>query len=104
MDRQLPLLKTPLAQAQAVLKNECPQRRLRFRREGGGDDNAGDAMPAKECRQVAQAAQNHVPMDPFEMERRLVVNQPDDHPPVKTAGVVKAAFLQKKLAAPARSI
>ena len=38
------------------------------------------------------------------MERRLVVNQPGDHPSVKTAGVVKAAFFQKELAASARSI
>src|SRR5208282_3797482 len=86
------IFKAPLTQMEMMLPCQFLVRRAGFRFQRRGDDDASDAMAGNELRQVAQSAQYHVPMNPVEMQRRLVVYQHDNGPTVKTLGVVKAAF------------
>ena len=87
-----------------LLPRQFLNRRPGFRFQGRGDDDPGDAMAGNELRQVAHSAQHPVPINPVEMQRRLIVDQPDNSPAVKAQGVVKAAFPQEELTASTRPV
>ena len=63
-----------------MLRRQFLRRREGFGPQCRGDDDAGDPVVRDELRQVAHSPQHHVPVNPLEMQGRLIVNQSDNQP------------------------
>jgi len=80
----------PLAERQPILSRESPHGGECFGPERGGNHNAADMVLFYKAGQLLQAAEHQMTIDPLEMQGGFVINESDNVPSVKAAGIAEA--------------